>query len=102
MSRSALATGDADEYTALAVVEGRGGYVVAAAPRTAPSRWRCSPRARNLMTGDVQVQRQDYELPSLAGPSASCWSTNRCATCSRSTIAGTCSILRHRRPQQPA
>ena len=55
-------------YSALAVVDGRGGYIVAAGTETGEMAVAMYISRRNLMTGDVQVQRQDYRLPSLERP----------------------------------
>jgi len=63
-----IGTGDATEYSALAVVEGRGGYIVAAGTEDGAIAMALFSSRRNLMTGDVQVQRQDYRLPDLGRP----------------------------------
>lgn len=59
---------DVDRYSALGVVEGRGGYIVAGATEAGDIALAMFSSRTNLMTGAVQVQRQDYALPSLGRP----------------------------------
>ena len=63
-----ISDGEVIEYSALAVVEGRGGFVVAGATEDGDIAMAMFSTRRNLMTGDVQIQRQDYRLPSLNRP----------------------------------
>lgn len=55
-------------YSALAIVEGRGGYIVAGGTEHGSMALAMFSSRRNLMTGEVQVQRQDYALPNLGRP----------------------------------
>jgi phosphate transport system permease protein len=59
---------DVDRYSALGIVEGRGGYIVAGATEAGDIALALFTSRTNLMTGAVQVQRQDYALPSLGRP----------------------------------
>lgn len=59
---------EAGDYSALTVVEGRGGYVVAAGTREGEIAMALFATRRNMLTGDVQISRDDYVLPSLARP----------------------------------
>jgi phosphate transport system permease protein len=58
----------AERYSALGVVEGRGGYVVAGGTEAGDLALALFTSRTNLMTGAVQVQRQDYNLPSIGRP----------------------------------
>lgn len=58
-------TGD---YSALAVIEGRGGYIVAVGTEEGAIAVAMFSSRRNLMTGVVQVQREDSQLPPLGRP----------------------------------
>jgi phosphate transport system permease protein len=58
------------EYSALGIVEGRGGVIVAAGTQAGEIAMAVFSSRTNLMTGQVQVQRQDYALPSIGRPVA--------------------------------
>lgn len=58
----------AEQYSALGIVEGRGGYIVAGGTEEGDIALALFTSRTNLMTGAVQVQRQDYKLPSLGRP----------------------------------
>jgi phosphate transport system permease protein len=58
----------AETYSALGVVEGRGGYIVAGGTESGNIALALFTSRTNLMTGAVQVQRQDYNLPSIGRP----------------------------------
>jgi phosphate transport system permease protein len=58
----------AETYSALGVVEGRGGYIVAGGTESGDIALALFTSRTNLMTGAVQVQRQDYNLPSIGRP----------------------------------
>ncbi len=62
--------GDSDtaNYSALAVVEGRGGYIVAGGMENGEIAMALFATTRNMMTGQVQIRRQDYPLPALDSP----------------------------------
>ena len=57
-----------EKYSALGVVEGRGGYIIAGGTATGDLAMALFSSRTNLMTGEVQVQRQDYALPSIGRP----------------------------------
>ncbi len=59
---------DAADYTALTVVDGRGGYVVAAGGRDGSLQMALFATQTNMMTGTTQIRRQDYRLPSIGKP----------------------------------
>lgn len=62
-------TGDESaDYTALTVVDGRGGYVVAAGGRDGSLTMAMFATQSNMLTGLVQIGRQDYRLPSIGKP----------------------------------
>ncbi|MCC5868882.1 MAG: ABC transporter permease subunit [Gammaproteobacteria bacterium] len=63
-----LGAGDVDEYSALAVIEGRGGFIVAAGTEDGAMAMALFTTRTNLMTGATQVTRSDYRLPSLGRP----------------------------------
>ncbi|OOG24048.1 phosphate ABC transporter permease [Thioalkalivibrio denitrificans] len=56
------------DYTALTVVEGRTGYVVAGGNRDGSIAMALFSARRNMLTGEVQISRQDYELPAISRP----------------------------------
>jgi phosphate transport system permease protein len=58
----------AEEFSALGIVEGRGGYIIAAGTESGSLAMALFSSRTNLMTGAVQVQRQDYSLPSIGRP----------------------------------
>jgi phosphate transport system permease protein len=63
-----LGEGEAVEYTALALVDGRGGHVVAAGTREGGIAMALFSTRTNMMTGETQISRQDYRLPSIGKP----------------------------------
>ena len=63
-----IGAGLVEEYSALAVVEGRGGYIVAGGTAEGEIAMALFSTRRNLMTGEVQIQRSDYDLPALGRP----------------------------------
>ncbi|ACL73727.1 binding-protein-dependent transport systems inner membrane component [Thioalkalivibrio sulfidiphilus HL-EbGr7] len=70
LGEAAIRIGDreAGDYSALSVMEGRGGYVVAAGTREGDIAMALYATRRNMLTGDVQVSREDYALPAIARP----------------------------------
>jgi phosphate transport system permease protein len=50
------------------VVEGRGGFVVAGGTRSGEIAMALFTTRTNMMTGAVQISRQDYPLPSMDRP----------------------------------
>ena len=58
----------ADGYTALAVVEGRGGYVVSGGTESGALAMALFSTRTNMMTGEAVVTRQDFRLPSIQRP----------------------------------
>ena len=60
--------GDTTAYSALAVVDGRGGYVVAAGQESGEISMALFGTTTNMFTGEVQINRQDYLLPSIGKP----------------------------------
>jgi phosphate transport system permease protein len=62
--------GDAEggQYTALAVVDGRGGYVVAAGTSDGDIDMALFSTSTNMLLGTVQISRQDFSLPNLGAP----------------------------------
>lgn len=63
-----LGAGGATEYSALHVVDGRGGYVVAAGTREGAISMALFSTATNMFTGETRIERQDHELPSIGRP----------------------------------
>lgn len=59
---------DDQRFTALAVVEGRGGYILAAGTATGDIELALYTTRSNLMTGEVEIRRSDYALPSIGRP----------------------------------
>lgn len=55
-------------YSALAVVDGRGGYVVAAGQESGKISMALFSTATNMFTGETQISREDYLLPSIGKP----------------------------------
>lgn len=55
-------------FTSLAVVEGRGGYIVAGGTERGELAMAMFATSTNMLTGQVQVRRQDYPLPALEAP----------------------------------
>jgi phosphate transport system permease protein len=55
-------------YSAVTVVEGRGGYVVAGGTEDGDLAMALFTTRTNLMTGAVQKQREDFSLPSIGRP----------------------------------
>jgi phosphate transport system permease protein len=58
----------ASDYSALTVVDGRGGYVVAGGTAEGRIAMALFSTRTNMMTGDVQISRQDYALPAIDRP----------------------------------
>ncbi len=56
------------QYSALEVVDGRGGYVVAAGTRDGDIAMALFSTSTNMLMGTVQVRRQDFDLPNLGRP----------------------------------
>ncbi len=63
-----LGARDTEAYTALAVVDGRGGYIVAGGTQQGHLAMALFSSRANLMTGEVQVQRNDFRLPDIGHP----------------------------------
>ncbi|WP_018232604.1 ABC transporter permease subunit [Thioalkalivibrio thiocyanodenitrificans] len=63
-----IGDGTAEGYSALTVVEGRGGFVVAGGTRGGEIAMALFTTRTNMMTGAVQISRQDYALPSINRP----------------------------------
>jgi len=63
-----VGTRDTEAYSALAVVEGRGGYIVAGGTEDGYLDMALFSSRTNLMTGAVQIQRNDFRLPSIGRP----------------------------------
>jgi phosphate transport system permease protein len=59
---------EVEQFSALGVVEGRGGYIVAGGTETGDIAMAMFSSRANLMTGEVQVSRQDYALPGIGRP----------------------------------
>lgn len=66
----AIRLGDDDDldFTALAVIEGRGGYIVAGGTETGEIAMALFTTRTNLMTGETQKRREDFNLPSIGRP----------------------------------
>lgn len=63
-----IGEGTDEGYTALTVVEGRGGFVVAGGTHSGEIAMALFTTRTNMMTGAVQISRQDYVLPSMNRP----------------------------------
>jgi len=63
-----IGTRDTEAYSALAVVEGRGGYIIAGGTEEGDLAMALFSSRTNLMTGAVQVQRNDFRLPAIGRP----------------------------------
>ncbi|MFO8004111.1 ABC transporter permease subunit [Thioalkalivibrio sp.] len=63
-----LGDGAIEAFSALTVVEGRGGYVVAGGTEDGDLVMALFTTRTNLMTGAVQKQREDFSLPSIGRP----------------------------------
>ncbi len=63
-----LGEGSDTVYTALAVVDGRGGYIVVGGTGQGRLAMALFTTRTNLMTGASQITRQDYELPAMGRP----------------------------------
>lgn len=59
---------EGDTYSALAVVEGRGGYIVAAGTQGGRISVALFSSRSNMFTGKVETSRQDYRLPAINRP----------------------------------
>jgi len=62
--------GDAEDvtYSALTVVDGRGGYVVAGGTPEGEIAMAMFRTSTSMMTGEVSIEREDFSLPSIAFP----------------------------------
>ncbi len=63
----AIAGDDGAEYSALAIMDGRGGYIVAAGNEDGEVVMAVFTTRSNLLTGDLQISRDDYRLPPIEG-----------------------------------
>ena len=63
-----IGNSDTASYSALAVVEGRGGYIIAGGMESGEIAMALFDTSRNMMTGEVRINRRDYPLPSLDSP----------------------------------
>jgi phosphate transport system permease protein len=63
-----IGDGEGADYSALTVVEGRGGYVVAGGTRDGAIAVALFATRTNMLTGAVQISREDYHLPPIARP----------------------------------
>jgi phosphate transport system permease protein len=63
-----IGEGGGEGYSALAVIDGRGGYVVAGGGPDGSLAMALFSTRTNMMTGAVQITRQDYRLPSIDRP----------------------------------
>ena len=57
-------------YTALHIVDGRGGYAIAAGNQAGEIALALFETRRNMMLGTVDIERRDYELPTIDSPVA--------------------------------
>ena len=60
--------GEGAQYTALAIVDGRGGYVVAAGTRDGDIAMALFSTSTSMLTGTIEIRRQDFNLPNLGAP----------------------------------
>ncbi|HRQ56952.1 MAG TPA: ABC transporter permease subunit [Azoarcus taiwanensis] len=65
---SGIGGGEGAQYSALAVVDGRGGYVVAAGTETGDIAMALFSTATSMLSGTVEIRRQDFNLPNLGAP----------------------------------
>lgn len=63
-----LGDGEVNEFSALTVIQGRGGFIVAGGTEAGEMAMALFATRTNLMTGQTQVTRSDYRLPSLGRP----------------------------------
>ncbi|AHE98818.1 ABC transporter permease subunit [Thioalkalivibrio paradoxus] len=63
-----IGAGLVEDYSALAVVEGRGGYIVAGGTEEGEIAMALFSTRRNMMTGEVEIRRSDYDLPDMGRP----------------------------------
>ncbi len=63
-----LGDDDVSEFSALTVIQGRGGFVVAGGTAAGDLDMAMFATRTNLMTGQTQVTRSDYRLPALGRP----------------------------------
>ncbi|PTD96540.1 ABC transporter permease subunit [Pseudothauera lacus] len=59
---------EAVDYSALTIVEGRGGYVVAAGTREGEIAMALFSTSTSMLSGTVEIRRQDFRLPALGKP----------------------------------
>lgn len=63
-----LGEGEAERFRSLAIIEGRGGFIVAGGTEQGRMAMALFTTRTNLMTGETQVRRQDFPLPSVGRP----------------------------------
>ncbi|MFU8836994.1 MAG: phosphate ABC transporter permease [Thiohalomonadaceae bacterium] len=63
-----IGTDAGEPLVTLAIVEGRGGYIVAGGTVSGKIAMAMFTTTTNMMTGQVQVRRQDFSLPTLDAP----------------------------------
>ena len=63
-----IGDGEPREFSTLAVVEGRGGFIVAGGTEQGELAMAFYATRTNMFTGVVEISRQDYELPNLGRP----------------------------------
>lgn len=63
-----IGTASLTNYSALTLVDGRGGYIVAGGTEDGALALALFSSRTNLMTGEVQIQRNDYSLPAIDHP----------------------------------
>jgi phosphate transport system permease protein len=68
LGERAIRLGAGDSYSALSVIEGRGGFIVAGGTERGDIAMAMFSTRTNLMTGETQVTRSDYNLPNLGRP----------------------------------
>ena len=56
------------QYSALAIVDGRGGYIVAAGTEQGDISMALFSTTTSMLTGTINIRRQDFKLPNLGGP----------------------------------
>jgi phosphate transport system permease protein len=63
-----LGGADGAQYTALAIVDGRGGYIVAAGTTNGAIAMALFSTSTSMLTGTTQIERKDFTLPNLGAP----------------------------------
>jgi len=56
------------QYSALEIVDGRGGYIVAAGTSDGDISMALFSTSTSMLTGVIEIRRQDYKLPNLGAP----------------------------------